>query len=174
MPPFGMTSSSEIRTREVRDETRRKAFRASFLRSSTSGPRGCHARRQRADEDTGPRRDALGTLSTRWHPASPSAVEQYADDLQGLWWARTVSNRRPLVCKAEPERPRRCARCHSILEFPAQRLVRVPLRPRIVGLCLPVLAHSWHNGGLVVRTWMSQLTMAQWSRFAYSKNLRRP
>jgi hypothetical protein len=66
-------------------------------------------------------------------------------------WARTGSNRRPLVCKIEPDRPPRFTRCHSVLERPAQRLGSCPLCPRIVELCLPVLAHSWHNGGLVVR-----------------------
>jgi hypothetical protein len=168
-----MTSSSEIRTREVRDETRRKAFRAGFLRSSTSGPRGCQARRQRADEDTGPRRDTSGDteypVGTRHRPR---AVEQYADDLQGLWWARTVSNRRPLVCKSEPERPRHFARCRSVLECPARRLVRVH---SVRGLSACVCP-SWHTlgttGGLIVRrsvafagrTWLND---ARTARFNY-------
>ena len=40
------------------------------------------------------------------------------------------------------------------------------LCPRIVGLCLPVLAHSWHNGSLVVRravafAWRTRLFAAR-------------
>jgi hypothetical protein len=42
-------------------------------------------------------------------------------------WARTVSNRRLLVCKSEPDCPPRFTRCHSVLECRVQRLVRVTL-----------------------------------------------
>ena len=35
--------------------------------------------------------------------------------------------------------------------MPSSAASWVPLCLRIVGLCLPVLAHSWHNGGLVDR-----------------------
>jgi hypothetical protein len=81
-------------------------------------------------------------------------------------WARTISNRRLLVSKAEPGCPPRFTRCHSVLECPVQRLLRVHSVPRIVGLCLPVLAHSWHNGGLVVRravafAWRTRLFTAR-------------
>jgi hypothetical protein len=58
-------------------------------------------------------------------------------------WARTVSNRRPLMCKAEPERPRRRARRHSILEFPAQGLVA---SHSVHGLS-DCVCLSWHTLG---------------------------
>jgi hypothetical protein len=56
------------------------------------------------------------------------------------WWARTVSNRRPLVCKSLPGRTTRFTRCHSALKCPGQRLVRVYTVRRLSGcVCL-----SWH------------------------------
>ena len=48
-----------------------------------------------------------------------------ADDLQQHWWARTVSNRRPLVCKSEPEGPPRFTRFHSVFKCAGQRVVSI-------------------------------------------------
>src|ERR1700687_2621331 len=50
--------------------------------------------------------------------------------------------------------------------MPSSAAGSCPLCPRIVGLCLPVLAHSWHNGGLVVRravafAWRPRLSAAK-------------
>jgi hypothetical protein len=55
---------------------------------------------------------------------------------------------------------------HCALECPSQRVVGCPQGLAIVGLCLPVLAHSWHNGGLVVRravafAWRTRLFAAR-------------
>jgi hypothetical protein len=65
------------------------------------------------------------------------------EDLHKHWWARTVSNRRPLVCKSEPDCPVRSTRCHSVLECPAQRLVRVHSVHGLSGCVYP----SWHTLG---------------------------
>jgi integrase-like protein len=59
-----------------------------------------------------------------------------------------------------------CRAVSSRLDMPRSAGRSCPLRPRIVGLCLPVLAHSWHNGGFVVRrsvafAWRTRLSAAR-------------
>ncbi len=58
-------------------------------------------------------------------------------------WARTGSNRRPLVCKSEPDGPPRFTRCHSVFKGAGQRLVRVHCVRGVSGSFCP----SWHTLG---------------------------
>jgi len=81
-------------------------------------------------------------------PGSDGGVLQHWTSRVAPPWARTVSNRRPLVRKTQPDCPTRFTRRHSV-GMPSSATGSCPLCPRIVGLCLRVLAHSWHNGGLV-------------------------
>src|SRR5699024_814884 len=74
---------------------------------------------------------------------------------QQIKWARMGSNRRPLVCKSEPDGPPRFTRWHSALEWPGQRLARVDPVHALSGC----VSRSWHTlgttGGLVVRRWVA-------------------
>jgi hypothetical protein len=58
-------------------------------------------------------------------------------------WARTVSNRRPLVCKTEPDGLRRFMRWRPVPKCPAQRPARVHAVSGISGRVCP----SWHTLG---------------------------
>jgi hypothetical protein len=72
-----------------------------------------------------------------------TGVRPYDAELHKNWWARTVSNRRPLVCKTEPDCLPRFMRCHSVFKCAGQRLVRVHCVHRVSGcFCL-----SWHTLG---------------------------
>jgi hypothetical protein len=81
-----------------------------------------------------PDEDSAGLISRSRKPASTRGFHR---------WARTVSNRRPLVCKSEPERPRRFTGCHSVPECPVQRLVLVHAVHGLSGCASP----SWHTIG---------------------------
>jgi hypothetical protein len=54
-----------------------------------------------------------------------AVAANYGVDLHKHWWARTVSNRRPLVCKSEPEGPPRFTRFHSVFKCAGQRVVSI-------------------------------------------------
>ena len=54
---------------------------------------------RRASWPTGPASRPLGTLDTWQAPSTVRGRPEKCVDLHKHWWARTVSNRRPLVCK---------------------------------------------------------------------------
>jgi hypothetical protein len=78
-----------------------------------------------------------------WLEQAMGQATQYRVDLHQSWWARTVSNRRPLVCKSEPYGLTRFTRCHRILKCTAQRLAGVHPVPGLAGCVSP----SWHTLG---------------------------
>jgi hypothetical protein len=85
-------------------------------------------------------------LAPSWHKGGSPIVpigSRYDADLHKRLWARTGSNRRPLVCKSEPDGPRRFTRCHSVFKCVGQRLVRVRCVHGVSGCFCP----SWHTLG---------------------------
>ncbi len=58
-------------------------------------------------------------------------------------WARTVSNRRPLVCKSRPGRLPRFTQCDDVYKCPAQRLFGFRCVPAVSRCFCP----SWHTLG---------------------------
>ena len=71
------------------------------------------------------------------------AVVTSAHPGQLIEWARTGSNRRPLVCKSEPDGPPRFTWCHSVFKCAGQRLVRFHCVHGVSGCFCP----SWHTLG---------------------------
>jgi hypothetical protein len=52
--------------------------------------------------------------------AAMACISRNDAALHEHWWARTVSNRRPLVCKSELDCLLRLKQCRSVLKRPVQ------------------------------------------------------
>src|SRR5271170_6528319 len=70
-------------------------------------------------------------------------VRRWVSDVGQRKWARTVSNRGPLVCKTESDCLPRLVRCHNVLKCPVQRAVSVHPVHCLSG-CVGL---SWHTLG---------------------------
>jgi hypothetical protein len=90
--------------------------------------------------------DSRGIADVR-HTVSPKFWCELAGSNRWVtaerWWARTISPRRPLVCKTEPDCRPRITWSHSVLECPVQR----PVRVHSVYVFTCCVCPSWHTLG---------------------------
>lgn len=133
---------------------RRQAGQVGLPGSSESCAAGCvHDDGDANETDEGsapvtPHRSGRNPSRAMPHRRDPGLTIMMAKpfNLGKQGWARTVSNRRALVCKAATQRPRGLngsPRCRSY----RSRVLNVPPRSPLHGSLLRVLAHSGHTGG---------------------------